>query len=102
MNIKISHKEEQPLLSRIRITGEISFDKETPSRKKIVESLAKSLDKDAALIDVDMIKTAYGQHSATLTGYAYSDASVMPKIKRLGKKALEKTKKQQEAAPAAQ
>ncbi len=100
MELTIQTKTEEPLLSRMKVHAEVTFEKETPSMKQVQAGLAKSLGKEAAVIAVDRIDTAYGLHKASVIAYAYKDAQVMSVVKKEGRKSIEKRKKQEEAEAA--
>ena len=79
MELKISQKKEEPLLSRTRLEGEVMFDKATPSTKEVKSSVAKSLGKDESLVDIDGIYNQYGQKKAKVVCYAYENKDVLKK-----------------------
>ncbi|MBI2134810.1 hypothetical protein HYU09_02390 [Candidatus Woesearchaeota archaeon] len=102
MELKISHKKEEPLLSRTRLEGEVTFDNATPSTKEIKSNVAKSIGKDESLVDIRGIYNQYGQKKAKVVCYAYENKDVLKKIKIEGKKTKEKAGKEakQEGAEA--
>jgi len=97
MELKILQKKEEPLLSRIRIEGEIVFDKATPSGQEIKSMLAKSLGKDEKLVDVKGIYTLFGLKKATILSYAYDNEETLKRIKIEKKKSEKKEGEGQEA-----
>ena len=99
MELKILEKKEEPLLSRIMVEGEVSFDKATPSTQEIKESMAKSLGKDGKLIDIKGIYTAFGRKKASVLCYAYDNEDVLKRI-NVEKKGEVKEEKPKEAAKA--
>jgi len=93
MELKISHKKEEPLLSRIRLEGEVMFDNSTPSTKDIKSNVAKIIGKDESLVDIKGIYGQYGRKKAKVVCYAYENADVLKKIKVDNKKSKEKAGK---------
>ena len=98
MEVKILTKTEEPLLSRVKVEGEVAFEAATPSKKDVKASVAKSMKKDIGLVEIDIIDTGYGQHKARVVSYVYETADMITKANKPGKKALEKIKKAEEEA----
>lgn len=73
MNISILEKKESPLLKRREVSGEITFEKATPSNKEVAESLAKQLNTSADLIIMKNIYTRFGQQKAKFLAMAYDN-----------------------------
>ncbi len=71
MEIKISQKTEQPLLSRTELLGTISFEAVTPSRLEVRKKLSEAIKADESLIMVTCIKTSFGEKSAGVTAHIY-------------------------------
>lgn len=111
MDITVTNQKENPLLSRNEVTAKVIFEKVTPSRKDIQGELAKKVKAKPELFIVKKIDTAYGDTSAIVTAYAYSDEAVMKRIERQNlvekhaghdpKEAEEEAKKKAEEAAAA-
>ena len=100
MELKITSKKEEPLLSRTRVEAELVFEKATPSNEEIRIKLAQSLGKDEKLVVIKNVHTSYGLKKAKSTSYAYDDEKLKEKIERKIKK--EKKAKAGEEAKAAE
>ena len=98
MELKITQKTEEPLLSRMKVDGTVEFDAATPSTKDIKNSVAKSLGKTEDLIEVEGIYNTYGDKKASIVCYAYENSEIIGKLRKLGKKAKEKIEKQNKEA----
>ena len=85
MNIHISEKREEPLLSRTRVSAKIDFDSATPSNKDVTSGLASHLKADEKLVVIKNIYTEFGHRKADVTAYVYSSEEkknyVEPKVK---------------------
>jgi small subunit ribosomal protein S24e len=96
MNITILEKKESPLLKRREVSGEVSFEKATPSNKDLSESLAKQLNTSADLIIVKNIYTRFGQQKAKFLAMAYDNKDAQQFAEKLTssqKKKLAESKK---------
>jgi ribosomal protein S24E len=90
MELKISNKTEEPLLSRTKLEGEIVFEKATPSAPEVSKSIAKAVGKDEKLIVVRNIYTSYGLKKAKILSYAYENKESMEKIEPRNTREAEK------------
>ncbi len=73
MELKITTKTPEPLLSRTQIIGEIMFETVTPSKKEVITHLAKMVHTPETAIALRVITTRYGTHQAHVVAYAYQD-----------------------------
>jgi ribosomal protein S24E len=80
MDLKIIDKNEQPMLSRIEITGKLEFQGATPSTADVKKQLSSELKVGEDLIVVKNIATHFGSETADLTAYAYLNKEDMGKI----------------------
>ncbi len=71
LEIKISQKTEQPLLSRTELLGAISFEAVTPSRLEVRKKLSEAIKADESLIMVTEIRTSFGEKSAKIRAHVY-------------------------------
>ncbi len=71
LEIKISQKTEQPLLSRTVLLGTISFEAATPSRLEIRKKLSEAVKAEESLVMVTCIDTSFGEKSAKVTAHVY-------------------------------
>ena len=99
MNIVISKQTESPLLSRKRITADVSFKGQTPSRAELKKQLADKLKTQKDLVEIRHIYGRFGQETAKLIAHVYENEKVM---KALVHKKKEKEAKKKEAAPEAE
>lgn len=105
MEIKISEKKEQPLLSRTKIRGIVGFDSVTPSRAELRQKLSSSLKVDEGGVAVTSIRTGFGERKAVFEAHVYSSPEELMRtesivvLRRLGLKP-KKAKAAKEAKPA--
>ena len=98
MKLEIKTKKENPLLSRIEISGTLEFDKATPSNDQVAQSIASQLKVDASLIKMKHIYTGFGERQAKFSAFVYKTKEDLDKIEPKPKKQVEKEKKAAEAA----
>ena len=102
MELNITDKKEQKLLSRLEVSATISFNGGvTPSNDAVKDALAKNLGKDAKLVVVKGIYTKYGDSFADVSAYVYDNEKKLDEIEVTHKKSKEE-KKEGEEAPAAE
>lgn len=89
-------EKEMPLLGRKRINYILDFDSGTPSKKEILESLAKSLKIDKELIAIRHIYQRFGNTKAKVIVHVYKNKE---DLKKLEKKIKEKKVKEEKEAP---
>jgi ribosomal protein S24E len=77
MELHIAHKDKEPLLSRMRIAGEVVFESKTPSSDELRKSLATATKADEKLIVVKRIGTRFGMRKASFSAYVYEDEASM-------------------------
>ncbi|MBL7054449.1 hypothetical protein ISS05_01690 [Candidatus Woesearchaeota archaeon] len=80
MDLKITEKKEEPLSSRIQLTGELDFEAATPSYKEVKKKIASSLSCDEKLIVIRHIYTKFGIRKADFLAYLYNKEEDMKKI----------------------
>jgi ribosomal protein S24E len=81
MEFKITIEEEQKLLDRKMIKGELNFsEKSVPSRMQVLEAIAKKLKVDKTLIIVKEIKSIFGSTNATFEAHIYSSLDIKNKL----------------------
>ena len=97
MEIRISDKKDEPLLSRTMINASLEFEKSTPSYKEVTTLLANNLKKDEKLIAIMHIYNHFGARKADVIAYLYQDENkksyIEPKIKVKKEKAKKEAKK---------
>lgn len=98
MQINITNKKEEPLLSRTMITANLEFEKSTPPYQEVSSLLATHLKTDEKLIAIRHIYNMFGNRKAKVIAYLYSDESkkqiIEPKIKEKKEKKVKELKKE--------
>ena len=97
VQISVTNKKEEPLLSRTILNATLEFEKATPSYQEVSTLLATHLKTDEKLIAIRHIYTLFGSKRAEVIAYVYSDENkkmfIEPKVKeKKEKKAKEKKK----------
>ena len=97
MQLSITGKKEEPLLSRSLITATLEFEKATPSYPEVTSLMASNLKKDEKLVAIQHIYNLFGAKKAEVIAYLYSDESkrqsIEPKIKEKKDKKAKEAKK---------
>lgn len=94
MNLTIQKEKETPMLSRKRVTGEVTFKGVIPSKDNLKKELASKLKVKEELIEIRHVYNKYGEERAKVIANVYDNDKVM---KILGKKV--KAKKDGEQKP---
>ena len=104
MEVTIKKKEDNKLLHRKEVEGEITFTAATPSNQELAEALAKDLKVNVNLVVMKNIYTEFSMRKAIFSAVAYESAEMKDKFemstKHLRKKAEEETKKKADEAAA--
>ena len=95
MQINVTNKKEEPLLSRTIVKANLEFEKATPSYPEVTALLASHLKADEKLVAIRHIYNSFGAKKAEVIAYVYSDEDkrqfIEPKIKeKKDKKSKEK------------
>lgn len=97
MQLSITKKKEEPLLSRTEITAFLDFEKATPPYAEVNALLAAHLKADEKLIAIRHIYNLFGAKKAEVIAYVYSDEAkkqfIEPKIKAKKEKKAKEAKK---------
>jgi len=100
MKVTIKNKEENKLLSRVELSGEIVFDAVTPSNVDLIKTLANDLKVKEELIVIKNIYTKFSEKRATFSAVTYKTTEAKNKYemstKHLRKAEAELTKKRAE------
>jgi ribosomal protein S24E len=99
--MKISSKNEKPLLSRTELLAKIAFDSATPRRSEIREKAAEAVKADESCVAVTGIKNDFGSKSASVTVHVYKSKEDLEKYESKVVKKRHSPKKNAEAAPEA-
>ncbi len=85
MQLNVTSKKEEPLLSRTIVKANLEFEKATPSYTEVTALLASQLKSDEKLIAVKHVYTHFGNKKAEVIAYVYADEAkkqfVEPKLK---------------------
>ena len=85
MQLNVTSKKEEPLLSRTMIKADLEFEKATPSYAEVTLLIAANLKADEKLIAIRHVYNSFGAKKAEVTAYVYSDESkkqlIEPKVK---------------------
>jgi len=92
MEMSISQKTKEPLLSRMRVCGNLTFEATTPSKDELKKAIAAALKADENLVVVKKIDNAFGKRAAKFEACVYDDEKIMATVEP-------KPKKKAEAAP---
>lgn len=81
MELRIEKDEQQKLLDRRLILGQVHFsEKAVPSRMAVMDKLAAQLKVDKKLIVIKEIKTIFGSTTANLEAHIYDSVELKDKI----------------------
>lgn len=97
MKLEIKNKKENPLLSRVEVSGIVSFEGVTPSNEQVCQAVASQLKADVSAVKMKNIYTGFGKHEAKFLAFVYKSKADLEKIEPKPKKQLEKEKKAAEA-----
>jgi len=84
MEIKITHKEEKPLMHREECIAEIS-DAKTPSNAELKKLIAEKMKKDEGLVLVKKVNQRFGNQGTSVKFYVYNTAESIGKFERFRK-----------------
>ena len=98
MKIEIKNKKENPLLSRIEVSGIVTFEGATPSNEQLTQSIASQMKTDASVVKMKKIRNTLGSHQASFTAFVYKSKEELDRIEPKPKKQLEKEQKKAEAS----
>jgi small subunit ribosomal protein S24e len=73
MDIEIQGTDAQPLLNRTELKARIAFQGATPTKKQVVEAVAKATGAKHDLVIVRRISTQFGSRSAEVLARVYND-----------------------------
>jgi len=98
MKIEIKNKKDNPLLSRIEVSGIVTFEGATPSNEQLTQSIASQMKADASVVKMKKIRNTLGSHQASFTAFVYKSKEELDRIEPKPKKQLEKEQKKAEAS----
>ena len=98
MKIEIKNKKENPLLSRIEVSGIVAFDGATPSNEQVSQGIAAQMKVDVSVVKMKHIYTGFGEHQAEFLAFVYNTKADLDKVEPKPKKQLEKEQKKAESA----
>ena len=98
MKLEIKEKKENPLLSRIEVSGIVTFQGVTPSNENMAKSIASQLKVDASVVKMKSIYTGFGEQQAKFVAFVYKSKEELDRIDPKPKKQREKEQKKAEEA----
>lgn len=85
MQLNVTTKKEEPMLSRTMVQADMEFEKSTPSYAEVTSLIAQNLKVDEKLVAIRYIYNSFGARKAKVTAYVYSDEAkkqlIEPKVK---------------------
>ncbi|MEK7790078.1 MAG: hypothetical protein AAB309_00445 [Deltaproteobacteria bacterium] len=97
MELNVTNKKDEPLLSRTMLQAELEFEKATPSYPEIIQLLATHLKVEEKVIAIRHVYTHFGLKKADVIAYCYADENkknfAEPKKKGKKEKVKEEAKK---------
>jgi ribosomal protein S24E len=85
MELNITSKTEEPLLSRIMLKANVNFEKATPSYQELISLIASKAKTDEKLVAIRHVYTSFGKKDAEIIAYVYKDEAkkqfIEPKVK---------------------
>ena len=85
MNLTITNKNSEPLLSRTMVKASLEFDKSTPPYAEITAALASHMKADEKLVAIRTVNNHFGSKTADVLAYIYADeakkTAAEPKVK---------------------
>ena len=97
MQINVTNKKDEPLLSRTMVSATLEFEKSTPTYAEVASALASNLKSDEKLIAIRHVYNHFGVKKADVVAYVYSDEQkkqfIEPKLKVKAGKAAKEAKK---------
>ncbi len=79
MQLKISNKNEKPLLSRTEVIGEIAYDTATPSRIAVKKEISKAIKAAEELVIIKEITPIFGARKSMVKAHVYKNAEDVKK-----------------------
>lgn len=79
MDLKVTDKKDNVLLSRTEVSGELGFNEATPSKVDLAGQVAKSLNAKKELIVVKNINANFGAKKANFSVFVYKDEAALKK-----------------------
>lgn len=92
MELNISQKHKEPLLSRTKVSGDMTFESTTPKNDDVQKSIASSTKSEEKLVIVRGIYNTFGAKKASFSAYVYDDEAAMIAIEPKPKKKAEGAK----------
>jgi ribosomal protein S24E len=89
MELNIAQKTKEPLLSRMSVKGEVTFEAKTPSHEEMRKAVAASTKMDEKLVVVKHIYNNFGARKATFSAVVYDDEAALAAIEPKPKKKVE-------------
>lgn len=98
MKLEIKNKKDNPLLSRIEVSGIVSFDGATPSNEQVSRGIASQINADLSVVRMKHMHTGAGARKAEFLAFVYKSKEELDRIEPKPRKQLEKEQKKAESA----
>ena len=97
MQINVTSKKDEPLLSRTMVSATLEFEKSTPSYAEVSVALASALKSNEKLVAIRHVYNHFGAKKADVVAYVYADEQkkqfIEPKLKVKADKTAKAEKK---------
>lgn len=93
MELSIAQKHKEQLLSRTRVSGDVTFESKTPTNDEVRKSLAAAAKADEKLVVMKGIYNAFGARKASFSAYVYDDEAALAATEPKPKKKAEQVAK---------
>jgi ribosomal protein S24E len=89
MELHVEHKNKEPLLSRMSVKGNMTFESKTPTNDEVKKGIASATKADEKLVVVKGIYNSFGAKKASFSALIYDDEASMASIEPKPKKKAE-------------
>ncbi|MBI5065859.1 hypothetical protein HZA97_06490 [Candidatus Woesearchaeota archaeon] len=80
MEVNVTEKKENKLLSRLEVKGSLTFQGPTPACKDVQADVGKALKKDAELVVVRHVYTNFGSSGAKFEALVYDSKEALKNV----------------------
>lgn len=97
--MNIINRKENPLIGRIEVKGEITFQGATPSNDLVQKEVADKMKVDPSVVKVKSIYTKYGSTKAVVIAHVYAKKEDLDRFEPKKKEKKAKAGEEAEAKP---
>lgn len=94
--MQITNQKEDKLLQRKEITFKVNFEKITPKKEDLKKEISEHLKTEPELVKIEKVHQGFGERSAKVTAFVYSDKNFMKKVEVINKKVKKKAEPKKE------